>query len=107
MSASVWSYHRCFHTLFILCIGLHCGFIATAGAGAPDEKQAAVSGVVRDGAMMELLSAANIRVLGTSWGTITNVQGRFSLMLAPGSYLLRISMIGYSADTVRVTIPSP
>jgi hypothetical protein len=66
---------------------------------------ATISGVVRDRANREPLAAVNIRVLGTSRGTITNAQGRFSLTLPAGTYQLRISMLGYASDTVRTAVP--
>ncbi len=66
---------------------------------------AMISGVVRDRVSREPLAAANIRVLGTSRGTITNAQGRFSLALPAGTYELRFSMLGYAPDTVRTTVP--
>jgi hypothetical protein len=61
-----------------------------------------VRGSVRDAASGELLAAANIRLLGTSRGTISNADGQFSLALDPGAHRLIVSMLGYRTDTVGV-----
>jgi hypothetical protein len=66
---------------------------------------ASLTGIVRDGGTGEPLAAANVRVLGTSAGTITNEVGMFSLTMQPGIYRLRTSMLGYSPDTVTVEAP--
>jgi hypothetical protein len=63
-----------------------------------------ISGVVRDRASGDTLAAANIRVLGTSFGTITNAQGRYVLHLHSGPQALVFTSLGYSADTLRVAL---
>ena len=51
------------------------------------------------------LSGANVIVKGTPRGTATDNAGRFSLSdLAPATYLLIFSHLGYLPDTVHVTI---
>ncbi len=60
-----------------------------------------VSGTVRDKETGESLPAANIRIDGTSKGTITNREGQFSLSLAPGPYALIVSYVGYESDSLR------
>ncbi|HTR99349.1 MAG TPA: carboxypeptidase-like regulatory domain-containing protein, partial [Bacteroidota bacterium] len=64
-----------------------------------------VRGTVRDAATGEPLAAANIRLLGTSRGTITTPAGEYSLAVDTGSCRLLFTMLGYAADTVvlRVT----
>ena len=61
------------------------------------------TGGVKDAATGQPLAAANIRVLGTSRGTISNADGEFTLSLDPGPHRLIISMLGYRADTIAVT----
>ncbi len=63
-----------------------------------------LSGTVRDASTGEALPAANIRIVGTSRGTITNADGAYALILQPGSYVLIYSFIGYAADTVRIAV---
>ena len=50
----------------------------------------------------EPLIGVNVRVEGTSIGTITNIDGNFSLE-APAGSVLSISYVGYTPQTVKVT----
>lgn len=50
----------------------------------------------------EPLIGVNVRVEGTSIGTITNIDGNFSLEAPVGS-VLSISYVGYTPQTVKVT----
>lgn len=63
-----------------------------------------VRGSVSDSSTREPLAAANIRIAGTSQGTITNERGRFSLNIPPGSATLIFSHLGYEPETLR-TVP--
>lgn len=63
-----------------------------------------ISGTVRDAATREPLSAANVRVQGTSRGTISNMNGDYRLSLPPGSYTLIFSFVSYRSDTVRIVL---
>jgi hypothetical protein len=66
-----------------------------------------LSGTVHDQATGEPLVAANIRIGGTSRGTITNSQGFYRLSLERGSYVVVYSFIGYKQDTLRLTLDRP
>ncbi|MEX2116708.1 MAG: DUF5686 family protein [Bacteroidota bacterium] len=65
-----------------------------------------ISGVVRDSTSGETLAAANIRIDGTSRGTISNADGVFRLSLPVGPHALIVSFIGYRPDTIRVSLMS-
>jgi len=67
-------------------------------------EQASISGVVRDAASGDTLAAAIVRVLGTSFGTITNERGSYSLVLEMGRRELVFSSLGYRADTVAFVL---
>lgn len=61
-----------------------------------------VSGVVTaDG---ETLIGATVIVRGQAIGTATDLDGSYSLSLAPGTYTLDASYIGFSTQSVEVTI---
>jgi len=64
-------------------------------------------GTVVDATTLEPLVAANIRIAGTTRGTITNAQGSFRLSLEQGSHRLLISFIGYRTDTLDIAIDKP
>jgi len=61
-----------------------------------------VSGRVTVEGSGEPLSAASISVVGTSLGTYTDDQGRYSLNVPDGPATLRVRRIGYTLKTVAV-----
>ncbi len=68
------------------------------------QKTFTVSGKVYDSKTSEPLSYANVRVAGTSAGTITNLDGSYLLSVGPGKCILIYSFIGYRADTVTLLV---
>ena len=67
-------------------------------------EQHILTGTVTDAATGEALAAANIRILGTSRGTITNAQGRYTLTLDAGTFRLLVSSLAYRPDTVAINL---
>ena len=63
--------------------------------------QKTVSGVVTDAANGEALIGANVLVKGTSSGTITDIDGSFSLSASEGDVLV-ISYAGYSCRFITL-----
>jgi hypothetical protein len=63
-----------------------------------------IRGKVTDAVSGEPIIAANVRVLGTSRGTITNTQGIYSLSLDAGTYTLVYSYLAYQSDTFHVDL---
>ena len=66
--------------------------------------QFVLSGSVKDSSTGEPLVAANIRIDGTTRGTITNADGLYRLSLPPGPYRFIFSFIGYRPDTLAVAL---
>jgi len=66
--------------------------------------QGTVKGVVKDPAANESLIGASILVQGETTGTVTNLDGSFTLPLESGSYVLEISYVGYITQTVEVNV---
>lgn len=60
-----------------------------------------VSGIVRDAVTKEPLVAANVLVVGTRLGTVTNDRGRFAMSLPPGQYQIQCSYVGYKSAVVE------
>ncbi len=61
-----------------------------------------ITGKVKDIATGELLPFANIRILGTQRGTVTNVDGFFTLPKVPNDeIILEVSYIGYQTAKVK------
>jgi hypothetical protein len=74
--------------------------LVTSTASSTD--QASITGVVRDMSSGDTLAAAIVRVHGTSFGTITNESGTYSLVLEKGERVLIFSSLGYRAETVTI-----
>jgi len=82
-----------------------CAFIVSAYAAVSSDAQPLiVSGTVRDATNEQALAAANIRIDGTSKGTISNAEGRYRLSLPIGSYRLIFSYLGYRPDTLSLVV---
>lgn len=50
------------------------------------------------------LIGVSVSVAGTPYGTVTNLDGDYTLKLDPGTYTLKASFIGYEASTAEITI---
>jgi len=61
-----------------------------------------VSGVITDNA--EPLIGVSVSVSNTTTGTVTDIDGSYSLSLAPGTYSLVVSYVGYTDQTRTVTV---
>ena len=69
-------------------------------------QQFSLKGKVTDKSTSASLIYANIRILGTSGGTTSNMEGSYELRLKTGSYKLTASYIGYNSDTISVNLSS-
>lgn len=65
---------------------------------------ATLTGTILDTVTGEPLAAANVRILGTSRGTIANAAGVYSISLPPGEYRVRYSTLGYAPDTAAIRL---
>jgi iron complex outermembrane receptor protein len=64
-----------------------------------------ISGMVTDVESGEPLPGANVQVTQTLLGAITDVNGRFVVrQVPPGSYLLRVSFVGYRSELARIHV---
>lgn len=82
-------------------IFLIVGFLFSAWAASA---QTTISGKVTDGASGEALIGVNILVKGTVLGTITDVNGAFSLTVSSNPPLtLIITSVGYSRQELEIT----
>ncbi len=93
--------------VFLLCMGasffspLIGGGLVSAGVNLVQQQKIAVTGVVHD-AQGEAIIGANVKVKGSTIGTITDLDGVFKLTVPLGSKLI-ISFIGYETATVPAT----
>ncbi len=63
-----------------------------------------VSGIVTDARTGVPIAAVNVRISGTSRGTITNINGSYVLSLPAGEYMLIYSYVGYRTDSLLITL---
>ncbi len=94
--------------LRVVCIGMMlCGIsgmheaYASELASAAQQNTKTVSGVVTDAATGESIVGASIVVKGTTLGTVTDLDGKFSLEV-PANAIVEVSCIGYT--TVEVSV---
>ncbi|NRB52612.1 MAG: SusC/RagA family TonB-linked outer membrane protein [Saprospiraceae bacterium] len=64
--------------------------------------QKTVTGTITDGETKEPLIGASILVTGTSSGTITDIDGTYSISLPDGAESLTISYTGFSTQTIEI-----
>lgn len=63
-----------------------------------------VSGVVKDSLSGETIVGANVIIKGTTTGTVTDINGKFTLELNKGKHVLQVSFVGYNMITKEVTV---
>ena len=90
----------------LLCITcFSTGFIAAA---APDgQQQGSVSGTVRDAASGEALIGVSVVVKGTVSGTLTDINGKFTIPVSAPQATLLFSFIGYTTQEISAIAGTP
>ncbi len=63
-----------------------------------------VSGVVKDSFLGETVVGANVIIKGTFTGTVTDINGKFTLQLDKGNYTLQVSYVGYNTVTQDIVV---
>ena len=64
--------------------------------------QTTVTGLVMDGTNNETAIGASIIVPGTTVGTVTDFDGRFTIEVPDGKFILQVSMVGYKTQVVNI-----
>ncbi len=87
-------HYRNLHPFFLLvCSGLFSSFVLFS--------QTPLSGSTVDRLTGEPLSFVNIQVRGTARGVISDLQGRFSIVLADGDPGIQFSCVGYQSYFIK------
>jgi iron complex outermembrane recepter protein len=68
--------------------------------------QSGIKGVVQNSQTKETLIGTNIVAKGTTLGTVSDLNGEFTLRLDPGSYEIVITYTGYEPIEMNVTVSS-
>jgi len=70
-------------------------------------QNAEIYGTVKDGVNNDVLPGATVAILGSSIGTITNMDGTYRITnITPGKYTLAFSYIGYLTEKIDIEIGS-
>lgn len=67
------------------------------------QEKSTITGIVSDENSSPLASI-NIVVQNTGIGTMTNLDGEYSIQLEPGDYTIRYTAIGYKPETKNITV---
>lgn len=67
-------------------------------------KNGRVTGKLTDKRSGEILIGVTVLVQGTSQGAVTDVEGRYTLNLAPGTYTLLYKLMGYQTKSIEGVI---
>lgn len=69
------------------------------------QSKGTISGVITDkDSNNETLPFANVFVKGTKINTTTDIDGKYSISIAPGSYVIQYTFVGYETKEVPVKI---
>jgi hypothetical protein len=80
-----------------------CGFVILFSLSASAQK---ITGLITDASNEEPMPFTTVQIVGTASGTVSEIDGTYSLKVAPGTYTLEFSFIGFETQTisgVRVT----
>lgn len=77
--------------------------VAFGGGATFAQDQGTITGRVLDEAERPLPGAA-VRLVEEGRGDATSNDGRYQLMVSPGTYTLRVSFVGYGSSTKEVTL---
>jgi TonB-dependent SusC/RagA subfamily outer membrane receptor len=75
--------------------------LAVAGMAVFGQERS-ISGAISDRSTGESLPGASVMIKGTSFGSITDIDGKFSLKIPPGENTLVVSYIGYETMEIAV-----
>lgn len=71
------------------------------------QQQYLLSGSVTEKGSQAPLPGVNILVEGQGSGTVTDLDGRYRLLLTAGSYQVRFSYVGYTSEVRQLNLQSP
>ena len=102
--SSIWliwpnvNFQRLLRSMKIVTLLLLCGFALPAYS--LDQQQIKVSGTITDATTKEAMIGVNIQVKGTTVGSISDINGKFTVSVPDQNATLVFSFIGYVAQEV-------
>lgn len=91
----------------LLCASALAVLACALGAAPAAAQQGSVTGRVTDAGTGQPVPSAQVRVVGSNLGTLTNESGNFTLRGVPaGTVSVRVLTIGYGEATQQVAVPA-
>jgi TonB-dependent receptor len=81
------------NSFLALLVFLGCFIISNAQTGT-------LSGKILDGDFNDALAFANVAVKGTNYGSATDFDGKYSIEMAPGTYTVVFTFVGYTTKQI-------
>ncbi len=88
----------------VLLVGVAAPIDAQQAARTTSSQQVRVTGAVRDESNAITLPGIPVEVVGTDQTVYTDVDGRYTLELSPGTYQLKVSMGGYQDRLITLDV---
>lgn len=89
----------------LLCVLALAAAASALDAGAAAAQQGTVTGRVTDAATGQPVASAQVRVVGTNLGSLTNQDGTYTLRgVPPGTATIRVLTLGYGEASQQVTV---
>jgi len=86
-------------------VGWCIAIVLASGVSAAQQETNQIRGTVTDAVSGETLPGVNVLLAGTSRGTVTDINGNFSLkQLRDGAYTVTVSLVGYKQNTKQVSL---
>lgn len=70
-------------------------------------QQSTITGTVKDGTTGEALIGVSVVIKGTTVGTLTDINGKFSIPVTAQQVPLQFSFIGYTTQEVQASVGTP
>jgi TonB-linked SusC/RagA family outer membrane protein len=102
------NFHKLLLAMKIIAFILVCGLTLPAFSLTPgtlpsdDQQQIKVSGTITDASTGEAMAGVNIQVRGTATGAISDVSGKYTLLVTSPNVTLVFSFIGYVSQEVAL-----
>jgi len=66
---------------------------------------ASITGHIKDSGTKDPLIGANIYIMGTSLGSASNDEGKYTIInVTPGTYTIKVSYIGYESKEIEISL---
>lgn len=87
-------------TIAFMLLFVHLSLYAESGMSAQQQKTYTIKGVVLDEKTNEPIIGANVKVIGTALGTVTDLDGNYQLKVSASATKVEFSYIGYKTIVI-------